>query len=102
MAARHLDRLDDLLTLWALELGEFGNKLRVLLGGQVVAHRYTAAGPDALRLATVFRLCAESSSFRSRTFAGVSSTHSSSSISSSAWSRDSDRGGISRTSSLEV
>ena len=52
-----------------------------------------------MREAAVWRFWAESSSFRSRTFVGVTSTHSSSLTNSSACSSDIGRGGIKRTSS---
>src|SRR5262245_5480595 len=57
----------------------------------------TGARPRALRLAAVCRFCAESSILRSRMSDGVTSTHSSSRMYSSAWSSESHRGGISRT-----
>src|SRR5207342_1233543 len=92
------DRLDHLATLRALELRERGGEASVLLSCEPVAHQMTA-NPRALRLAAVCRRCADSSTLRRRTFWGVTSTHSSSRISSSAWSSERTRAGISRTSS---
>jgi hypothetical protein len=62
----------------------------------------TSYAPTVSRLrrdAAVARLDADSSTFRSRTECGVTSTHSSSRMNSSACSSESGRGGISRTSS---
>src|SRR6185503_15741620 len=55
------------------------------------------ASPRALRLEAVWRLCADSWILRRRMSDGVTSTHSSSRMYSSAWSSESPRGGISRT-----
>ena len=55
------------------------------------------ASPRAFRLAAVWRRCAESSTFRRRTLPGVTSTHSSWRMYSSAWSSESGRGGMRRT-----
>ena len=96
VGASGADRLDDLSALRAFELGELGGEASVLLPCQLVSHQ-TAANPRALRLAAVCRRCADSSTLRRRTFCGVTSTHSSSRISSSAWSSESARAGISRT-----
>ena len=54
------------------------------------------------RDAAVCRFWPDSSTFRSRTCSGVTSTHSSLLMNSSACSNDSGRGGISRTSSSAV
>ena len=55
-----------------------------------------------LRDASVCRLPAESSTLRRRMLFGVTSTHSSSRMNSSACSSESGRGGIRRTSSSAV
>src|SRR5436190_4601360 len=64
--------------------------------------RGVPAASRLLRDAAVCRFCAESSTFRSRMLFGVTSTHSSSRISSSACSSESGRGGIRRTVSSEL
>src|SRR5687767_3032325 len=98
VGASGADRLDHLPAPRALELRELGGEPSVLLTCELLSHQ-TTARPRDLRLAAVCRRCADSSTLRRRTFWGVTSTHSSSRISSSACSSERTRAGISRTSS---
>src|SRR4051794_25545298 len=103
--ARRLDARGHLVPRRRLELVQLGAQRLEALGRDRLAGRLArahAAAPAFERRASLARAPLSSSALRRRTFAGVTSTHSSSRRNSSAWSSDRRRAGTRRTSTSAV